>query len=974
MKKTLLKNTFRSIGKTFGRFIAIFAIIALGSGFYSGIKAASPDMKKNAWNYFNEYSLDNIHIMSTLGFEDDEIEEIASADEDFYCEGGYSADVFMESDLANRKAIKLYSYNSDAKLNKAEIIDGRLPESSNECVIDYLMTDKPEIGEKALFSVPENAEFTLKETEYTVVGYVKLPMYISTERGTTSIGNGTLSGYVLVPYENFDIDVYTDVYVKSSSAEKLNPFTDEYESFIDQKINLLEEIGKSSIENRVKKITAEAYEEIDKAKSELSEQRAILLESKERLEEGQISYNNGQIAVTQMRSVVAELNNAILEYNEIAATNDEIKLFIDNINKDDVFAADETLVKLLTGYMSVPAEYDDGTKSACKNGLDQYILTFNEQIENNSSELENAAKELEQAENEILDGEQKLDEAQIEISKAEHEIYENTKDAQWYVFSREDIYPAYGNYDDDCDKVDAIAKVFPVFFVLIAVLVCWTTMTRMVEEQRIQTGTLKALGYGYGEIMGQYILYAVLASIPGVVFGVTLGLKILPKLIFICYNSMYAFDTFSAGFRWNYMLGCAVAACLCTGLSAFLACRIELSSKPAELMRPKPPKNGKRIWLERITAVWSHMKFITKVTFRNLFRYKSRVIMMIIGVGGCTALLLTGFALRHSIVSIVDRQYSNIFVYDAIAAIDEDKADYAEIKKDSSDFNSMFAMQKTDEIYSENSSAEVYLVVTDTDEDIAPFFNIHNRKSGEHYDISDDGVIINEKLSRLLDVKVGDSVYFNENNPVKVIGIMENYTLNYAFIGSKLFDKLGLDYELKNNVMFLNSKNVEMLDAEKLVSRDDILMVSYAKDGNESFSKLVDSLSFIVILIIVCAGALAFVVMFNLTNINVNERMHELATIKVLGFYDGEVAAYIYRENSISAFMGMIVGLLVGIFFEKFVIKTCEVDSVMFAPDIPPYCFLASAALTIAFALLVNLMLYFKLKKIDMATSLKSVE
>lgn len=974
MKNTLLKNTFRSIGKTLGRFIAIFAIIALGSGFFSGIKAASPDMKKNAWNYFNEHSLDDIHIMSTFGFEDDELDTITSADEDFYCEGGYSADVFMESDLANRKAIKLYSYNSNAKLNKAEIIDGRLPEGDNECVIDYLMTDKPEIGEKAVFSVPENTELTLKETEYTVVGYVKLPMYISTERGTTSIGNGTLSGYVLVPYEKFDIDAYTDVYLKSDYAEKLNPFTDQYGAFIDEKMDLLENIGKDSIKNRVQKITDEAYEEIDKAKSELSEQITILLDSKKQLEEGQISYKNGHIAITQMRSVVAELNNVILEYNERAATNDEINLFIDNIDKDDVFAADETLVQLLTGYMSIPAAYDDGTKIACKNGLEQYILVLDEQIEAMSYELENAAKELQQAENEISEGEQKLDEAQLEIAEAENEIYENTKDAQWYVFCREDIYPAYGNYNDDCDKVDAIARVFPVFFILIAALVCWTTMTRMVEEQRTQTGTLKALGYGYGEIMGQYVLYAVLASIPGVVFGVTLGLKVLPKLIFICYNSMYAFDTFSAEFRWDYMVGCAVAACLCTGLSAFLACRIELSSKPAELMRPKPPKNGKRIWLEKITAIWSRMKFTTKVTFRNLFRYKSRFIMMIIGVGGCTALLLTGFALRHSIVSIVDRQYSNIFVYDAIAAIDEDKADYTEIEKYAFDFNSMFAMQKTDEIYSENSSAEVYLVVTDTDEDITPFFNIHNRKLGEHYSISDEGVIINEKLSLLLDVKIGDSVYFTENNPVKIIGIMENYTLNYAFIGSKLFDKLGLDYELKNNVMFLKSENNEMPDTEKLVSRDDILMVSYAKDGNESFGKLVDSLSFIVILIIVCAGALAFVVMFNLTNINVNERMHELATIKVLGFYDDEVAAYIYRENSISAFMGMLVGLIVGVFFEKFVIKTCEVDSVMFAPDIPLYCFLASAALTIAFALLVNLMLYFRLKKIDMAASLKSVE
>lgn len=985
MKKAMLKNTFRSIKNTFGRFIAIFAIIALGSGFFSGIKAASPDMKKNARNYYNEHSLADIHIISTLGFEQNEADDISSFDDGFYAEGAYSSDLFIEGDNISRKAVKVYSYDPNGSFNYPEIVEGRLPQSSNECVVDYKFrgSEQPKIGDKITLSASgeDDISDTLSQNEFTVVGLVKLPMYISFERGTTSIGNGTLNGYVLIPKESFDLDVYTDVYVKIDEAAKLDPFKDEYDSFIEDKISSLEDFGKAEIEKRVKKITDEAYEEINDAKDEVSDSQKELEDAKEKLADGEVEYNDGLRAIENLKAVSDKLNNVLSDYETDAVSDQsEITELIDELNRGDFFAADDDLVQLLTGYMSIPAAYDNGTKAACKNGLEQYISAIDEEIANNSDKLADARSELDDAAEEIADGEEKLKDAQLEIADAEKEVADRTKDAKWYVMNRKDIYPSFGNYGDDCDKVDAIAKVFPVFFILIAALVCWTTMTRMVEEQRIQTGTFKALGYSYGEIMGQYILYAALASIPGVIAGVALGLNTIPKLIFTCYKSIYAFDTFSAPFRWDYAAYCTVAACLCTGLSSFMACRVELISKPAELMRPKPPKNGKRIFLERITPLWGRMKFTTKVTFRNLFRYKSRVIMMIIGIGGCTALLVTGFGLRDSIVSIVDRQYSRIFVYDAITAVDDEKADYSEVKAAAEKTGlvdaSMFAMQKVDDLFSEKSSAEVYLIVPEDENIISEFFDIHNRVTKEHYNVSDNGIIINEKLARLLDVKLGDSVYFTKGNPVEIIGIMENYTFNYVFISSGGFDKLGLDYELKNNVMFINmndtSKESEL--SEALVERDDVLAVSYSSSGSDSFRTLVRSLSFIVILVIVCAGALAFVVMFNLTNINVNERLHELATIKVLGFYDGEVAAYIYRENTISAFMGMLAGLVLGVFFEGFVRRTCEVDSVMFAPDIPAYCFLAAAGLTALFAVFVNVMLYFRLKKIDMAASLKSVE
>lgn len=983
MKKTILKNTFRSIKSTSGRFIAIFAIIVLGSGFFSGIKAACPDMKYSASEYFSEHRLNDIHILSTIGFEQWEIDDINNLNGRYYAEGAYTSDVFIQSESITREAVKLYSYDPDKKLNISEVMEGRLPEAADECAVDYKFRSgkRPEIGEKITLSAANDDDIgdVVSRTEYTVVGYVKLPMYVAFERGTTSIGNGTLNGYALIPEENFDLEVYTDVYTAVNDAAEFNAYSDEYDETIENNIKILESQGESSLEKRKEKIRSDAYEDIDEAKAEVEDSKNDIEEAKEKLADGETEYQDGLRALDDLGIVIDELDRILVDYETNAAESpDEIADAVNTLNKGDSFSADEALEQLLTGYMSIPAAYDNGTKAACKQGIEQYISGIEEEIPDIEEELAEARSELDDAAAEIRDGEEKIADAEEDIAEAEREVAERTDDAEWFVFSRDDYYPNFANYADDCDKVDAIAKVFPVFFILIAALVCWTTMTRMVEEQRTQTGTLKALGYGYGEIMGQYILYAVLASIPGVIVGLLLGLGIIPKIIFDCYKSMYAFTDITLRFRFDYLIGCAAAACICTGFSSFMACRIELASKPAELMRPRPPKNGKRILLERVTFLWNRFKFTTKVTFRNLFRYKSRVIMMIIGVGGCTALLLTGFGLRHSIVSIVDRQYTDVFGYDAVIAVDDEEADYDEIEKAVNDMGlvteSMYAMQKVDDVSANGKNYEVYLIAVDKNEDISRFFDIHNRVSGEKYELSDEGIVINEKLARLLDVKIGDSVKFD--NSVKVTGIMENYTFNYVFMTKELFNKLNFDYECDDNMLYVNLLDLSKEDelSEAIVDRDDILAVSFSSNGSSSFRTLVSSLSFVVILIIVCAGALAFVVMFNLTNINVNERIHELATIKVLGFFDSEVAAYIYRENLISAFLGMVFGLVGGIFFEKYVIKTCEVEVVMFAPDIPAYCFLAAAALTVVFALFVNVMLYFRLKKIDMAASLKSVE
>lgn len=1056
MNKTILLSTFRCIKSTFSRFIAIFAIIAIGCGFFAGIKAAGPDMKLSAWDYYNKQKLADVHLMSTLGFEDEELDAIKANEKTDVAEAGYTYDLMLVGSDKSERIVKAYSYNTSATLNELTLIDGRMPEKADECVVDYKFYSavKPEIGEKISFRTGDDTDIAdvLNRTEYTVVGYVQSPIYIAFERGMASIGNGTINGYVYLLEENFTLEVYTDIYVTVKGASDIDPFKSEYDDIIENSIDGYEALGVTEVSRRVKKITDEAYEDINEAKAdiedgkkeisdneqkledakkeieeneqkltdgkkEIADAEVDIAEAKDKLADGENEYNDGLQSVDHLNAVVSKINYVIDEYaTDAAESADVIDELFGELNKSDIWEMDDTLRQLLTGYIMVPAAYDDGTKAMSKQGLEQYTAEINKNISQIETSLSAARIELDNAKQEIADGEAKIEDTKKEIADAEKEIAEAkqeiadgeaeiadakqdiadgekdiaeaekdvaeaTEDAEWYVFSRADYNPKYSSFADDSERIDAVAKVFPVFFILVAALVCWTTMTRMVEEQRIQIGTLKALGYGQFTIMFQYIIYAIMASVPGAFAGMALGLNLLPKIIFDCYRTMYAQPYLLMPFRWDYAIGCVIVSCLCTGLSSLYACRKELVSKPAQLMRPKPPKNGKRIFLERITFFWSRLKFVHKVTCRNLFRYKSRVIMTVVGIAGCTALLVAGSGLKYAISSVVDRQYGNVFIYDAIVAVDDEKDSADEIQTAAKDTgyvaDIMPAMQKTCDIYTEDDkSEEIYLVVPNNDTEIDKYILMHERKSGESLDLTDDGIIINEKLGKLLGVSVGDELYINKGHKLKITGIMENYTFNYVYMTAKCYQNAGFDDEIKNNIFYLNlsdGADKEVLSS-KLVQRDDVLAVSYSSDGGTSFRKLSDSLSMIVVAIIVSAGALAFVVLFNLANINVNERVHELATIKVLGFFDGEVAAYIYRENTISALLGMLVGLGLGVGLEKYVIMEAEVDVVMFAPEIPFYCFLFSAALTLLFALIVNICLYFRLKKIDMATSLKAIE
>ncbi|MGN0675917.1 MAG: FtsX-like permease family protein [Oscillospiraceae bacterium] len=1040
---------------TKSRFIAIMAIIAIGSGFFAGVKSAGPDMKLSAADYLDKQGLADFHIMSELGLDDEDVSaaEALGISDEIYT--GYSADIMLSGKDENEKIVKLYSYDPDSGINKPYVTNGRLPEKSGEIFVDERLSDNINVGDTVKIETGDGEELSdiVGRSEYTVVGKGKSPVYVSFDRGSTTIGNGVINGWAIIPEADFAYEVYTDMYISLSEADGVDPFSSEYEDIISRNTDILEAFADKQIEHRKGVITDEAYEEINDAKAELEDGRkeladaeqeladgkkeiadneqkitdgkkeiadaeAEIADAKEQLADGETEYNDGLRAKDNLNAVIEQLNGVISKYETNAAESaDVVEEIVNELDKGDFFDADETLQQLLTGYMMIPAAYDDGTKAMSKQGLEQYIAGLENnvsemdinlasarteldnakqeiadgeaEIEKSKQELSDAEKEIADAKQEIADGEkevadakQEISDGEKEIADAEKELHDEIDDAKWYVFDR-DYNPSYSNYALDCDRIDAIANVFPIFFILVAALVCCTTMTRMVEEQRTQIGTLKALGYSRFSIISQYVLYALAASIPGGFIGLLIGFNTLPPIIFKCYQAMYSQPYVIVPFRWDYAIGCILAACLCTGVSALFASRQELVSCPAQLMRPKPPKNGRRIFLERISFIWNRLKFTTKVTFRNLFRYKARLLMTVVGIAGCTALLLAGYGLQYAITSIVDKQYGDIFTYDAIIALDKNADDeaYASVTDDmdSTDIVSdkMFIMQETVDISSDSSDKyEVYLLVPENKDDLSRFIDLHERKSRKGVTISDDGVILGEKIARLLGVTVGDSVYFKEGYPLEVTGICENYTFNYVYMTDETYAKAGFDNSLRSNMILIKMTDTSKKDelSSVIIKNDTVLAVSYSSNGGDKFRDLVSSLSMIIVVIIVAAGALAFVVLFNLSNININERIRELATIKVLGFYDGEVAAYVYRENIVLTILGTLAGLGLGVWLEKFVIKTSEVDSVMFSSEIPLYCFAEAALLTLLFALLVNVTLYFRLKKIDMATSLKAIE
>ena len=1209
MKKNILRKDFIiEIKKTMGRFISIFFIVALGVAFYSGIRASEPSMRITADQYFDDSELMDLKVMGTMGLTKADIKAIGKVSGIEAVEGGYSKDVLCPVG-DNEKVVHMLS--TQKNFNQVSVVEGRLPEKAGECLVDedFLSYTDLKVGDTVTFHSGDGEALTdsLVTDAYKIVGIGNSPLYISFGRGSSTIGTGEISGFVVVDKSSFDMDVYTEAYVKVSGAEEKTAFTDEYNNLSDaakEAVNAIEEercaVRKQEIVDEANEKLADsektvneksqeledakkelesgkskAAEELEKAKQQLTDGEAELAEAKQQIADGetqlanakaqlndkqaqldsaeaqyesgkaqldqkeqelaaaeqtylsnyskympiitagkeQIAAGKSQIAdgkkqldeglaplnqlkdglaeiedgISRCDSEIAELNTQLngMDSNEYKKyvnipkenRNEEQQAYVEkweNLNtqlagmqerktqlentkqeklKQAGFATEADLEAQITSLTKQKADLDakektllqqeqtlaaqeeellnagrqiadgksqiaaarsqlDSTKSQITDGkaqiqsawalLNEKEATLNaskaqlasgeQELADGRSEYEQAAKEAEDqitdGQAKITDGEKQLTDARQKIADAKAEI-KKIENPKWYVQTREDALTEYQGYGDNADRMRSIGKVFPVLFFLVAALISLTTMTRMVEEQRVQIGTMKALGYGKAAIAGKYIGYALIATLGGSIFGVLAGEKILPFIIIYAYMILYKhLPAILVPYHMSYALQASGIAVACTLIATIASCYKELAAEPAELMRPAAPKQGKRILLERIGIIWKHLNFTWKSTVRNLIRYKKRFFMTIFGIGGCMALMVVGFGLKDCIYEIVSLQYEKVQFYDAATYMSDDISeenrqqlhDYLDQNADIKETIEV-RMQKTD-VKSASGKKTLYLMVPSDNEKIEDFLSFHSRTNkDEVYSLKKDEVILTEKMASLLNVKVGDELTIEDEDrgdqTVTVGAICENYMSHYLYLSPEKYEELyGVPAEYNTIIYSVKDGKDDQIEkiGTKLLSMDGVLNVSYTSSIEGRLDDMLRSLNLVIVVLIVSAGMLAFVVLYNLNNINITERQRELATLKVLGFYDGEVASYVYRENILLTIIGSVVGMVLGNLLHRYIILTVEVEEAMFGRQIHWQSYLYSFLFTVAFSLFVNWVMFYKLKKIDMVESLKSVE
>lgn len=752
--------------------------------------------------------------------------------------------------------------------------------------------------------------------------------------------------------------------------------------------------------------------EIDAGWIQIQEQENTLAASKAEIEAGEQELEKGQ---KQLKAAKKKLNKAQKEIDSnaetLAAGQAELDANVAKLNDSEAQYASgleqyhsgarqiaENEAKLTSGEQEIAeneAKLADGEKEIADN--EKKLADGEKEITDNEKKLQDAAKDLKKGEKDLADGKKEYEDAkkdaeddiaenQQKLNDAKKEL-EDLEMPEWMVTDREDL-PEYTDYGDNADRLRNIGQVFPVIFFLVAALISLTTMTRMVEEQRTQIGTLKALGYKKSAIAAKYICYAFFATLLGSVLGMLIGEKIIPYIIITAYGIMYhnVANTISIDYQPGFALIASAASVVCTVGATLFASGKELQETPASLMRPPAPKEGKRVLLERLTFIWKHLSFSWKSTIRNLFRYKKRLIMMVFGIAGSMGLMLVGFGIQDSISDIAAIQYRELQHYDGMViedsdATEEEHAELFEYMKENEQIAHCNRVQMTKiSAPKGSSSVSIYLFVPESLSEFAKDVTLKNRITGETYELTDEGAAISEKTASLLGLKVGDMIPLKKGDKeykVRVAVITENYMSHYLYMTPRVYEQtFGEKPEYENIVFTMQEDCKDDLEmaGSRILANPGALSISYTSSLASQVDRMLSTLDAVILVLIVSAGMLAFVVLYNLNNINITERQRELATLKVLGFYDGEVSQYVLRENVILTVLGIMFGAVFGILIHRYVITTVEVDAVMFGRNIKPLSFLYSGILTSIFSIVVNGVMHFKLKTIDMVESLKSVE
>ena len=1089
--KAFNKDIVRSIRHSLGRFVAIAAIVALGCGFYAGLRMTAPDMKLAADAYYDGTDLMDIRVVSTLGLTDEDIEALRDVPGVSGVEAAYSADVLATLN-DEQYVMRVHSLSPSAAtavktdagaissddanyLNRLDLVEGRWPTSANECVIfnDRVMSGPTGLGDTVTVDPSVgNVEDTLATTEFTVVGRVHSPLYVSsTSMGTSTIGSGTIEQFMYVLPEAFDPDMpYAEAYVSVEGAAELPADSDAYDDKVAGVVAAIEGIAPAREEARVDGLKAEAQADLDearaeyeeeeaKAKAELGEAREKLDSAKEELDEGQRKldaaastlaanekkikdgekeYTQGteslskrkadaeaQFAEAEQQIAANEANlaeaNAALPTLRDALAKAEAALQAPNLPDDQRAELEATRADLeqkiadignaataleeTKAQLAQQREAADAQIAAAQAQLDAAKTSVEEgkkQLEEGKAEYEQAKADLEAGRAEYEQGvadydaaaaeaNEKLDKAEQELADAQKDI-DNIEPPDWLVMDRTKNFGVV-SFASDADRIDAIASFFPFIFFLVAALVALTTMTRMVEEERMLIGTFKALGYSRARITSKYLIYAALAAGVGSVVGIAVLSQVLPWVIMEAYSIVYYVPRGAMPIDWPIALVAAGLGVGITLLSTWAAAAATLRETPAALMQPPAPKAGKRILLEHIGPLWRHLSFSWKVTFRNIFRYKRRLVMTVIGIAGCTALLLTGLGLQNSINDIIDVQYGELVDYNVVItekddAADDDRAAADALLADTDSLPVAVRATETSMIAQGTDGTEAMTTIVAPSDPAAfkELWHFRTREGHEEVALADAGAVVTEKLATKLGLGVGDAIVFAEQDDlgnatattysVPVAGIIENYIGDYAFMTPETYERT-FGEEADNLTVYARATTDEgerQALSEALRATGAVDTVAFNDEVIDSYKQMLRSVNMVVVVLVVAAAALAFIVLYNLTNINITERIREIATIKVLGFRPKETASYVFRENVVLTALGTIVGLGAGICLHRFVIANIDVDMVTFQPRVLPFSFVKSILLTFVFMVIVDVVMYLKLERIKMAESLKSVE
>ncbi len=1010
MSSGMIKTTIREIKASFGRYLAIFSIVMLGVGLFAGLKITKPAMIATENAYLREQNFFDFRLLSTIGFTDDDVEELSQIEEVADIEGTISLDALCRIDEGNEVVYKIHAMPD--RINKVILSAGRMPQAEDECVLDSAQYTEETIG--SVFTVTDsNDADTLDMFEnrtYKVVGLVQSPYYINFERGTTSIGDGRIAAFAYVPKESFDSEYLTEVFL--TLKEKYDVYTDEYEEYIDVVQDGIEEKTEEVVRDRYQELIDEAQEKIDDAQTELDDKSA---EAEEELDKAWQDILDGERQIEEHEQEIADGKEQIAEaWDTLRAQKRDLEEQEAQLNETEAamtaaMASGQygAMAQMAGDVAQAQAGMAQMTGNAAQSQtIMEQIAAGRAQIEAGRQQIAAAEAELTAQEAELLEGEEELEEAKADLAEgreeyeeAKAEFEEEIADAQKkiddareeladieepdeYVLTRETNI-GYACFDSDANIVEAVSNVFPVFFFLVAALICMTTMNRMVEEQRTQIGVLKALGYSNSAIMAKFMFYAGSAATVGALTGLAGGTWLFPKTIWEGYRIMYNMGEITYLFNGWLALFSVLAAILCSVGAAFFSCRYELFSVPANLIRPKAPKNGKRIFLEKITFIWKRLKFLHKVSVRNLVRYKKRFFMMILGISGCTALLVAGFGIKDSVANVAEQQYDEVQIYDIGLTFDEPltESDMEAMTEQTTDIfaQTAYRFEESVDIDFKGKTKSMYMVIPENVEEITDFIDLHTKQGETILYPAKGEAVITAKAAENMGIKVGDEVVLRDNDMndirVKISALSENFVYNYIYLNKETYrEQIGTEPEYKS-AYALVVEGTDLHAAAAFVSdMDNVLSVSVVQDMRDRISTMMQSMDYIVALIILCAGFLAFIVLYNLTNINITERIREIATIKVLGFYAKETADYVFRENLMLTGLGAVVGLLLGKLLHWFIMYNINIDMISFRTYISPLGYGLSLLLTFVFAMFVNGIMFFKLEKINMAESLKSIE